>query len=156
MKHVKTKIGLIIAVFIVGLFAVALANDGNGSVYGNHMMGPEMMGYGMGYHNHMMAPWTEGNINLSVEDTAKLRQAREEFLNETRELRDTIEQKQLALNQELRKTDPDRDRAFDLQKELSKLESEFDQKALENQLDLRKTFPDTAFAMGNWHEEDCW
>ena len=157
MKHFKTKIGLLIAVLTVGIFTVALAHDGSTS-YGGHMMGP-MMGYGMGYHGHMMDYdmgydghmgncWTDGNNNLSLENSTKLKQAREEFLNKTRELRDSIEQKQLALNQELRKEVPDREKALNLQKELSKLDTEFSEKALAHQLDLRKTFPDVDLSYG--------
>lgn len=54
MKHVNTNIGLIIAVLTIGIFAVAMANDGNDATYGGRMMGPGMMVYGMGHHGNMI------------------------------------------------------------------------------------------------------
>lgn len=116
MKYFKTKIGLIIAVLTVGIFAVALAHSGNGTSYGghmmgygNHMMGSGMMGYGMGYNGHMMGYGPNGYANLSPDDAAKLQQAQEKFFNDTQDLRNEIQQKQLALNQELQEATPDRD-----------------------------------------------
>jgi len=141
MNRFNTKIGLIVVALTIGLFGVALANDGNGTAKTGHRMG-----YGMGYHDHMTDCWTNENESQSLEDAAGLKQAREEFLKKTEELRNKIERQQLALNQELRKTEPDPDKAFDLQKELSELKSEFDQKALAHQLDLKESFPDADFS----------
>ncbi len=168
MKHFKTKIGLIVVLLTLGIFAVALANDGSGAENGGYMMGPGMMGYGMGYHRQMMGygmgyggrmvgVTQNGKTNLSKEDSAKLQAAQKKFYNDTQDLRNSIEQKELALRQELQKETPDRDTALNLQKELSKLQAEFAQKSLEHRLDLRKTFPDLALGwMGHGHRGGYW
>lgn len=124
MKHIKTKIGIVAVVFTVGIAAVALAHGWNGSGYGGHMMG-----YG---------PY--GNGNLSPQDMTKLEQSQGKFFNDTNDLRNSIQEIQFALNQQLQQTNPDRDKVTNLQKELSQLESQFDQNALDHRLDLRKNF----------------
>lgn len=148
MKHNKTIVGLIVAIFTVGIVALASANEWHGAWHTGHMMGHWGMGNGMGYQGHMMNYGHHGD--LSSEDAAKLKELQDEFSNETQALRNTIREKQLALNEELGKDSPDRATALELQKELSKLESEFDQKTLEHQLELRKTFPDTTLPMGEY------
>ncbi len=167
MKHIKTKIGIFAVVLTVAIVAVALAHDWNGSGYGGHMMGPGMMGYGPGYGGHMMGygqgyrghmtgygPYGYGD--LSQQDAAKLDQSQQKFFNDTRDLRNAIQEKQFALNQELQQTNPDRGKVLSLQKELSELESQFDQKALDHQLELRKTFPENALGMGYGRGGYCW
>ncbi len=178
MKYFKTKIGLIIAVLTIGIFAVALAQSGNGTSYGGYTMGPGMMGYGngmmgygngmmgygngmmgygMGYNGHMMGYGPNGYANLSSEDVARLQQAQQKFFNDTQELRNEIQQKGLALNQELQKTTPDRDKAVTLEKELSNLQSQLNEKGLEYRLDLRKEFPGTALGSGYGYGGGyCW
>ena len=156
MKHIKTKIGIIVIVLTVGIAAVAFAHGWNGSGYGGYMMGPGMMGYGPGYGGHMMGYGPDGYGNLSPRDAAKLEQSQQEFLNDTSDLRNSIQEKQFALNQEIQQTNPDRDKITNLQKELSQLESRFEQKALEHQLDLRKNFPENTLSMGYGRRGYCW
>ena len=183
MKHIKTKIGIGAIVFTVGIAAVAFSHGWNGSGYGNYMMGPgmtgygpgyngymmgpgmmgygpgyggHMMGYGTGYGGHMMGYGPYGNGNLSPQDTTKIEQSQQKFFNDTNDLRNSIQEKQFALIQELQQTNPDRDKVTNLQKELSQLESQFDQKALEHQLDLRKNFPENALSMGYGRGGYCW
>jgi hypothetical protein len=176
MKHIKTKIGIVAVALIFGIAAVVMAHDwddqgyggymmgpgygghmmGYGPGYGGHMMGPGMMGYGQGYRGNMMGYGPYGYNGLSREDAAKLEQSQEKFFNDTRDLRNNIEQKQLALNQELQQANPDRDKVLNLQKELSQLESQYDQKALAHQLELRKTFPEKAIGMGYGRGANCW
>jgi len=93
---------------------------------------------------------------LSPQDAAKLEQSQQKFLNDTSDLRNSIQEKQFALNQEIQQTNPDRDKITNLQKELSQLESQFDQKALELQLDLRKNFPENTLSMGYGRRGYCW
>lgn len=129
MKHIKTKIGIFAIVFTVGIAAVAFSHGWNGSGYGGYMMGPGMMDYG---------PY--GNGNLSPQDMTKLEQSQGKFFNDTNDLRNSIQEIQFALNQQIQQTNPDRDKVTNLQKELSQLESQFDQNALDHRLDLRKNF----------------
>lgn len=153
MKHFNTKIGLIIVALTLLPFGVTLAHEGDDTASGSHMTMPLMMGY----DGHMLKCWKDEDINLSLEDTAKLNEIREEFFEKTRELRNKIEQKQLALNQELRNTEPDPGIAFGLQKELSELKSDFDQKTLEHRLTLKRTFPDIDLTLGYGNVgKYCW
>jgi Spy/CpxP family protein refolding chaperone len=168
MKHIRTKIGIVAVVFTVGIAAVAFAHNWNGPGYGGYMMGPGyggyMMGpgmmygygYGPGYGGHMTGYGPYGTGNLSQQDAAKLEQSQEKFFNDTRDLRNTIQEKQFALNQELQQPNPNQDKVLNLQKELSQLESQFDQKALEHQIELRKAFPENALSMGYGRGGYCW
>jgi hypothetical protein len=164
-------LGIIAVVLIVGIAALGFAYDGYGPGYGGHMMGygggygmmgygggygynmgPGMMGYGGGYgpgYGHMWGnSGPNGYGNLSQEDAAKLQQSQDQFFDQTRDLRNSIRDKQFALNDELQKTNPDNAKIADLQKQLSQLESQFDQKALDHQLELRKEFPQNTYSGG--------
>ena len=141
---------------------VAFAHD-FGSRFGGRMMDDEygyghMMGSGgynghMGYGRHMTGygPWGDRgyNNNLSDEEMTKLDQARESFYNDTRELRDQIQEKRLNLGRALDQKDPDAEMVTQLQKELSTLESQFDQKRVDFQLNIRKLLPEENFTSGN-------
>lgn len=185
MKNRKSIFGLA-AVLILGIAAVAFAHGGWG--YGGGMMGPGygggyMMGpgYGGGYmmgpgYGHMMGPGYGGHMmgwdsddgpyrrgynnwgNLSEEDAAKLNASQEKFYQDTRGLRDQIEEKSLALRDEMDKTTPDQAKIFALQKEISSLRSEFDQKALDHQLKVRKMLPEDFRGSGYANNRGgyCW
>lgn len=183
MKTNKKNIIGLAAILTLAIAAVAFAHDGyRGHMggYGGHMMGPgygggNMMGpgYGGGYMmgpgyggGHMMGwdsddgqyrrgPGTWGN--LSEEDAAKLDASQEKFYNETRDLRDQIDEKGIALNNEMRKDNPDKDKVFELQKEVSSLRNDFDQKALAHQLEVRKLLPDNYRGSGYGNGRGyCW
>ena len=173
-------------VFLSGA-ALAFAHGGYGrggdwDGYGGHMMGwggghmmdygpGPMMGYGPGsgygpgpmmrgdgYGPHMRGYGYGNGPNISKEDAAKLDAAREKFYNETKDLREQIENKRIDLRQELNKENPDSSKAATLQKELSKLESEFDQKALTHRLEMRKLLPDDVRGprYGRGYGGGCW
>jgi zinc resistance-associated protein len=147
-KRIKKSIFLG-AVLLIATAAIAFAHGGGG--YGGYGIGPGMMGYG-GYDGHMMGPgpWTDRgyNVNLSDEQRDKLEAAREAFYNDTRQLRDQIQEKRYSLNNELNKENPDTAKVTQLQKELSKLDSEFDQKSIAYQLEVRKLLPDNDLRSG--------
>jgi zinc resistance-associated protein len=118
----------ILAVF--GFSTIAFAGWGCG--YG-HMMGP-MMGSG----------WQQGGGyygNLSAEEIAKLDQQRAEFFKATEALRQQLYEKELALQSELAKQNPDTSNASRLQSEISKLQSDLDQKRLDYEFQARKSVP---------------
>jgi len=155
--HKKTIIGLV-AVLTLPLAALAYAHGGYGGGhmmgpgYGGPMMGPgyghHMMDYGpgcgpyMGYGPHMRGYDNWGN--LSDENAAKLDQARDKFFESTRDLRRKIDEKQYAIEEELRKDNPDTGKVTDLQKALSGLQAEFDQKALAYRMEVKKLVPQEA------------
>lgn len=145
------------AVILIATGAIAFAHGGDG--YGGYGMGPGMMGYG----GHMMGygpgPHRGYNTNLSDEQQNKLDAAREAFFNDTRRLRDQIQEKRFNLNNELNKENPDATKAAQLQKELSKLNSEFEQKSIAYQLEVRKILPEKDLRSGfgpGFRNEYCW
>ena len=128
MKHMNMKKILVIVAVIslVGLGTTAFAGWGRGS------HGPMMHGRGWGAY---------GTERLSEEETKKLEEVKEVFFKETEELRRSIYEKELALQSEMIKENPDPKKAADVQKEISDLESRFDQKRLERRLEMQKINP---------------
>jgi zinc resistance-associated protein len=119
----------ILAVF--GFTAIAFAGWGRGS---GHMMGPGMMGPG----------WQGGSGNygnLTADEIAKLDQQRAEFFKSTEGLRQQLYQKELALQSELAKEEPDTGKASRLQREVSNLRGDLDQKRIEHNIQARKSAP---------------
>jgi Spy/CpxP family protein refolding chaperone len=162
-KRIKKSI-VLGAVILIATGAIAFAHMGDG--YGGYGMGPGMMGYG-GYGGYGMGPGMMGyggyggpmmgygpgpdrgyNANLSDEQRAKLDAAREAFFNDTRQLRDQIQEKRYSLNTELNKENPDTAKIAQVQKELSELDSEFDQKSIAYQLEMRKLLPENDLRAG--------
>lgn len=150
MKINMTSIVGMAAVLTLAIATVAFARGGWGDGshmgrYGGHMMEPgygggHMMDYDCNYGYHMRGhgAWR----NLSDEDAAKLEASQEKFFEDTNELRNKIDEKELALRKEMDKTNPDQDSVLALQKEISSLRSDFDQKALAHQLEVRKLLPE--------------
>ena len=127
MKGIMTL--AVLAVFGISTFALA----GWGGGYGQ-MMGPGMMGPG----------WQQGGGyygNLSPDEIAKLDQQRRDFFQATENTRQQLYEKNLALQSELAKVDPDTAKASRLQSEISKLQSDLDQKRLEYDIQARKSAP---------------
>jgi len=167
MNKIKTTFIIIAFVATAGLVSTAFAHGGwGGGGYGGHMMGygygmgPGMMGYGgygmgpgmMGYgYGPGYGRYDRGNYpaDLSREDGQRLEQARDKFFDETRTLRDQIQDKQFALNTELDNANPDKAKVAELQKSISKLQSDYDQKALDYRLEVRKILPEGTAAIGN-------
>jgi len=98
---------------VVGFSTIAAADWDGGS---GHMMGP-MMGSG----------WNHGNGyygDLTAEQISKLDQRRLEFFKATEGLRRQLYEKEVVLQAELTKENPDNGKAAQLQSEVSKLRSE--------------------------------
>jgi Spy/CpxP family protein refolding chaperone len=113
---------------------------GYGGGYGGHMMG-----YGNGYGGHMMGPgYGPAYGNLSPDQYSALDNAREKFYDQTQDLRDQIDAKNYAIQEELNKPNPDRAKLESLQKELSTLRSQYDKDAMNYHLAVRKILPDAA------------
>jgi len=132
MKSIMTL--AVLAVFGISTFALAGWGGGYGHGTGPGMMGPGMMGPG----------WQQGGGyygNLSSDEIAKLDQQRKDFLRATENTRQQLYEKNLALQSELAKVDPDTAKASRLQSEISKLQSNLDQKRLEYDLQARKSAP---------------
>lgn len=128
-KRVGSVLGVLALVGILGVAALAVA-AGPG---GRGMRGAGDWPHGFG------GPGFAGD--LTDEEIAALRQARQAFADQTRELRDKAYQKRLELKSELAKPEPDARRAADLQKEISGLDAQLDQARLEHQLKMKKENP---------------
>jgi len=171
MKRTYIRNALIImAVLIFTGAGIALAHDGwggRGSMMGN---GGHMMRYGGGYGDHMMGYGGQmmgpgngtGYGNLSKEDNDKLEAARETFFDQTRELREKMENKRYAIQKELDQPTPDRDKLKTLHGDLSQLQSQFDAYALDYNLAVRNLVPDEAREArgrayaGGYRGGNCW
>jgi Spy/CpxP family protein refolding chaperone len=148
---------IIAAVLILAGAGIAMAHDGWGSRgrmggYGGHVMGP---GYGpmMGYHNG------PGYGDLSEADYNKLEAANEKFFEQTRDLREQLDEKRFALEKEWAKENPDAAKIKDFQNDISKLRSEFDAKRVEHELEVRKMMPESARGRGyagGYRGGNCW
>jgi len=157
MKRRKTTIGLLTFGLIVAITAIAFAHGGYGrhmGMYSGHMMGP---GYGGG---HMMdyGPHMRGNDgwgSLSEEDAAKIDAAKDDFYNETSDLRGKIDDAGIALRNEMERDQPDEDKVTKLQKQLSKLQSDFDQKSIEHRLKVGKLMP-KGYQSRSFRGGYCW
>lgn len=147
MKNRNSLHGLIIVAAIVGLAGLAFAGGGmmgGGSGYGHGMMGngggygQDRMGngHGSGYGDRS---GNYGYSNRYREDSERMRQSRSRFDESTRGLRNDIQDKQEALQNEMDKSTPDSDKVHRLQRELSQLRAEYDRKALDFELENRKS-----------------
>ena len=146
-----TKTILIIsAVLLVGT-AVAFAHGGGGwgngdyghmRGYGGHMMGPGYGGRmmdGSSYGPHMRG--YGGQESLTDEQRVQLDEARDQFRKQTQEVRGVMEEKSVALRNEIIKEAPDRGKALKLQKEISALKADLDEQRLQHRLEVQKIAP---------------
>jgi zinc resistance-associated protein len=141
MKGIASKIIVVLTVFtVLGFGTYAFADSGMG--YGRHhgrrdFHEPRWQGDGYGCPGY---GYMEGD--LSDEDLQKLDEKREAFFKSTQDLRQNMYQKQLALESELAKKNPNAKIAADLQKEISDLRSQMDQKRVELMIEMKKLNPD--------------
>jgi zinc resistance-associated protein len=149
---------LVAAILLIAGVAIAFAHGGRGG-YGGYMggSGNHMKGYGghmmddNGYGPHMRGDRRGYGRNLSEEDAAKLEQERKQFFEQTRPLREQMDEKAQALRQEMNQENPDKAKLSQLQQELSELRGQFDQKRIEHRLEVRKILPEGAAGPGSGH-----
>ncbi len=150
MKKIS-KIFMILAVVgVLGFGINAFANMGMGQGYGpsrwgNHGSGWNHMGSGGPGYGHMMG-------DLNDDDFKKMDEERRDFFKETETLRQEVYQKELALESELAKKNPDVLKAVSLQKEVSGFKAQLDQKRIEHMIRIRGILPDAGSRyMGRGH-----
>ncbi len=126
--------GIIVATLIgiLGLAGTALADWGYGCGYGMQWRHGGGGGYGM----------MGGPNAYSDAEMAKVDQQWSAFFKATEDLRGQLYEKQLALQSELAKENPDVKAASRLQKEISRLQSTLDQKRLDFEIRARQSSPD--------------
>ena len=131
-KHVGSILLVLAVVGLIGFSAKSYADWGRGGG------GCPMAGAGYGPRG-FAGPGYDGD--LTDEEIATLQKERNAFLEQTRELRENLYQKQLELRAELAKQNPDPKKAAGLQKEVSGLQGELAQKRLDQQLKMKKENP---------------
>ena len=137
MKKNSGKLLMVLTVItIVGFSAYAFADWGMGSGrggWGHHGRGWHHRGWGESGYGY--------GSDLSEDEYKKLDEERQAFFKETEDLRQKIYDKELALERELTKENPDGKKAAKLHKELAELETEFEQKQIDHHLSVRKINP---------------
>jgi hypothetical protein len=130
----KSKMKGVMIIFILAVFGfstIAFADWGRG--YG-HRMGRGMMGPGWQGESRYYG-------NYSSDEFAKLDQQRADFFRATEDLRQQLYEKELSLQSELAKEEPDITKASKLQREISKLQGDLDQKRSEYDIQARNSVP---------------
>lgn len=144
--HRSILIAAIVA--LVGFSGIALADAyGPGSGHGKRGAGTygDCPRYHDGYHDGR-GRWEAAN--LTDEQIAQLDKLRTDFHDATADLRADLRQKELSLQAELAKKEPDTARAQALQAEISTLRAQLDAKRLAHHLKLRKIAPEVGFGQG--------
>jgi zinc resistance-associated protein len=124
MRRNVKEIMVIVVLAVFGLTAFAFAGWGGGP---GHMMD---------------RGWRAGNEsygNLTADEIAALNQQRAEFFKATEGIRQQLYEKNLALQGELAKDNPDTEKASGLQNDISKLRGELDQTRLDYEIQARKS-----------------
>jgi zinc resistance-associated protein len=134
MNRGTKAIMVLTVVAIFGITTMAFAGWGRGP---GQMMGPE--GRGPGWHQRGGCAYGQGN--LSEEEFAKLEEQRAQFFAATEDIRQKLYEKELALQSELVKENPDRAVAMELQSEISQLQADLDQKRLDYDIQIGKLMP---------------
>jgi zinc resistance-associated protein len=142
-------IAVLAVVALVGFGSYAFADQGGG--YGDRGYGH---GYGMDYgrHGSGMGYGHRGyrgdcrqdrdyEGDLTRDEIRQLDEAHAAFYKDTEELRDNIYDKEVDLNRELAGENLDKQKAAQLQKEISELRNKLDQKRLNHQIEIRKIAP---------------
>jgi hypothetical protein len=142
MNNTKKIMVAVAIVAIVGFAATSFAGWGRGWGAGGNCWGPG------GDWSQGQRPVTGYRGHLSDQDIAELNQARQAFLEDTRELRENLYQKRLELRSEIAKQDPDLDTALALQKEVSDLKAQLDQKRIAQRIKMKKENPDLGVDRG--------
>jgi len=139
MKSKKLRNGLaaLITVSIVAVGASAMAGKG---------MGYARDGQGCGGYGQQQGKGGCGNgqrwADLTPEQREKMDAERQAFFEATKQNRQDLHAKRLALRAEMAKSNPDTKAAQGLQKEISGIESDLAQKRLAHVMEMRKIDPD--------------
>lgn len=140
MNHTAKLAMAITASFFIGIASVAVAEsvDNNDTASGKMYSSFHQRGMGKFRNDRRIFPQGE---TLSKEQIQKLEAQRTEFVNATRDIRQELNSKRLALRSELTKKEPDAKTALGLQKEISALNTELEQQRVKHLLEMKKIAP---------------
>jgi Spy/CpxP family protein refolding chaperone len=154
------KLIIITAFALVGFGSFAFAHWSGG--YGQH--GWMHGGYGM--HQHYYGDRGYGyRGNLSEDQIKALDNEQDAFLKQTETIRQDLYTRQLSLENELAKTNPDTAKAEALQKGISRLEAQLDQMRIDHVIKMKKIDPDAGggftamgprMGYGGHYPGSCW
>jgi Spy/CpxP family protein refolding chaperone len=153
---------MVVALALFGFTAIGFSDPGSGRGYGYGCCKgegynsdcPRQQGRGMkrygdeGYGRRM------GMERLSDEQRAKVEAEREAFFEATRDLRQQLRQKNLAMRAELAKQSPEADKVRALQGEMSDLHGQLAQKRIDHLLNMKAIDPELGNGFGG--RGDCW
>ena len=140
----KKLITVITAIALVGFGTFAFAHWNGGYGYGGWMHG----GYGMsqGYYGMHQGYYGDQGYgypgDLNDDQIKALEKEQDAYYKATETIRQDLYAKQLALESELAKSDPDTAKAAALQNDISKLEAQLDQMRIDHLIKVRKIDPD--------------
>ena len=149
-RYMKTTLVVTAVLAMLGFGTYAFAEWGMGYGRQNYGGGPgwghgECRGGGYGPGIQQRGFGYGGPANLSPDEAKKLEEERQAFHDATKDLRQSLYQKQMEIQAELTKKDPDPSKAQALQKEISDYKSQMGQKRLEHHLKMKKLFPELTF-----------
>ena len=142
MRNVTSKLLVVLTVFaVVGFGVYAFADGGMG--YGQHRGGWDHQGPGW-RHGSSGCPGYGGHMkgDLSDEENQKMDQQRNAFHKANKDLKQNIYQKELELESEFAKKEPDAKKAAGIQKEISDLQAQIDQNRVNHIIEMKKIDPD--------------
>ncbi|MCP3926328.1 MAG: periplasmic heavy metal sensor [Desulfobacterales bacterium] len=144
MKTTLSKVLIVTAIVFVGAYAYAGWGNGHHRGWGNSN------GYHMGGGGNYECPnFAGGNGRLSDAEYNKLKTLKENFYNDTKDIREDLNEKSAALSKEFNAENPDKGIIKSLQKEISALSAKFDQKAIEFKLEAKKINPTMGTGRGH-------
>ena len=136
-KTLRNGLAALITVTIVAVGANAMAGKGMG--YGRDGQGCGGYGQGQGKGGCGYGPrWAD----LTDEQREQMEAERQTFFDATKQARQDLYAKRLALKAEMAKSAPEMKTAQTLQKEISTIEADLDQKRLTHIMAMRKINPD--------------
>jgi len=152
-KTLRNGLAALITVTIVAVGANAMAGKG---------MGYDRDGQGYGWHQGRGdCGYGPRGANLTQEQREQIDAERQTFFDATKQARQDLYAKRLALRAEIAKSAPDMKTAKALQKEISGIQADLDQKHLEHIMAMRKIDPDAGRGFfgegygrghrGQWH-----
>jgi Spy/CpxP family protein refolding chaperone len=136
-SNMKIAIAGLAAVAIIAVGANAMAGKGMGYQADEQGGG----GYG-GQHRRGDCAYGQMNADVTPEQREQLDAERQAFFEATKNERQDLHAKRLALRAEMAKRQPDVKKASGLQREITELRGSLDQKRLDHIMAMRKISPD--------------
>ena len=157
MKKIITISGISLLVLTLAIPALAWWPSWG---RGHHMMG--FWGKGPGYGES----YDRGYETITPDQRTQLERLDRKFYDETENLRNKVWKKSTELSNLLNSSDPDVEKAKEIQKDINDLRAELDEKRINYELEARKINPETRLSYGHgtgygWHMRGygpgaCW